>query len=75
MVLYVSLHMYNIKSFESVRSIIVIRKCQVTIATNCWEITHCMSYVVGHEIAISLLFQCIRMREIIKANKIMIGEN
>jgi hypothetical protein len=67
--LHTSLHEY-IKSFISVKFIIVITQFRVSIATNCPSLTYCKNviYAVDHERASSLLFQCIvsilRLRKI-----------
>lgn len=49
-----------IRSFENMKFITAIIKFQVTTAINCKALTCCknVSYVVGHERAISLLLQC-----------------
>jgi hypothetical protein len=45
--------------FCSMRFFFVIRQVVVSIATKCWALTCCMnvSYIIGHELASSLLFQ------------------
>jgi hypothetical protein len=60
------IYVNNIKaSFISVSFIIVIAQFQVTVATNCRMLTHCVnvSYVVCHERASSVLLQCALIHE------------
>jgi hypothetical protein len=56
-----SAHLFGIYLYISMRAIVVIKKFEITIATNYRTLAPSMdgSYVVGYERASSTLFQCI----------------